>query len=243
MKAMIFAAGLGTRLQPLTNSKPKALVEIEGIALLEIVIKNIMRQGFDEIIINLHHFAHQIVDFIERKKSFGIKITFSDETGKLLNTGGGLKKARHFLSGKEPFLVHNTDIISTIDLKDMYNRHKQTEALATLAVRDRQTSRYLLFTKKNRLRGWKNKKTGETKIANPGNDSLTPLAFSGIQIISPKIFELFIENGAFSIIDTYLRLCEKHRIVAYQHDHTTWIDVGKIQNLDIKLADYLSQHR
>ena len=230
MKAMIFAAGLGTRLQPFTNNKPKALVEVNGQTLLETAIKKIIRAGINEMIINVHHFAQQIIDFVNVNGNFGIDIHFSDESGQLLDTGGGLKKASWFLKGGEPFLVYNVDILSDIDLRHLINYHKENKVLVTLAVRDRKTSRYLLFDNDFTLCGWQNVKTGEKKIARdkPG---LIPFAFSGIHIIEPAIFNLITETGRFSIIDVYLKLAKEYRILGYDHSLTQWLDLGRTENL------------
>ncbi len=237
-KAMIFAAGLGTRLKPLTDNKPKALVEVNGMPLIEIVIKQLIKFGFTEIIINVHYYASQIIDFVKNNKSFGANIHFSDETDKLLGTGGGLKKAEHFFND-EPFLVHNVDIISDIDLDDLYNYHINNEALATLAVRSRKTSRYFLFDDKLSLCGWKNFKTNDIKIAKPPLSKLTPIAFSGIQIISPEIFQYINNKSAFSITDIYITLAGRYLISAYKHDNTFWMDIGKPINI-VKAEKHLS---
>ncbi|MCF8297025.1 MAG: nucleotidyltransferase family protein [Saprospiraceae bacterium] len=231
MKAMIFAAGLGTRLQPITNNIPKALVELKGTPLLEIVIKKLISFGFDEIIVNVHHFADLVTDFLKTKNNFGIKIEISYEQDLLLDTGGGLKKASWFFNDSKPFLVYNVDVLSDIDLQDFYNFHIQSKSLATLAVRNRETSRYLLFNKENILCGWKNIKTGEIILARSNEKNLTPIAFSGIQIIDPKIFKFINQDGKFSIINSYLELAKKHKISAYNHDDTIWMDLGKIENL------------
>lgn len=230
MKAMIFAAGLGTRLKPLTNSKPKALVEINGIPLLQIVISNLKKHGFNDIIINVHHFAGQIKEFLRENNNFNVNINISDESEKLLNTGGGLKKARHFFDDK-PFLVHNVDIISDLNLKDLYNYHLSKNAIATLAVRNRKTSRYFLFDKNMALCGWKNFKTNETKLTKTPASKLYSLAFSGIQVINPEIFSLIQQEGAFSITDVYINLANSHYIAAYIHDDTLWMDMGKPENI------------
>jgi NDP-sugar pyrophosphorylase family protein len=230
MKAMILAAGLGTRLQPLTNNKPKALVEVNGKTLLETTINKIIQAGITEIVINVHHFAQQVIDFVKEKNSFGIDIHFSDETEELMDTGGGLKKASWFLKGGEPFLVYNVDILSDIDLRHLINHHKKNEALVTLAVRKRKTSRYLLFDKDFTLYGWQNVKTGEKKIAREKLD-LNLFAFSGIHIIEPAIFDLINKTGRFSIIDVYLKLAKEYRILGYDHSQTQWLDLGRIENL------------
>ncbi len=231
MKAMIYAAGLGTRLKPLTDTKPKALIEIHGIPLLEIVIKKLIRSGYDEIIVNVHHHAEQVIDFIKQKASFGIRIEFSDERGLLLETGGGLKKAAWFFDDLKPFLIHNVDVLSDIDLQDMYDCHVKNDSLVTLAVRSRDTSRYLLFNSDNQLCGWENTKTNTKKIVSRNKEDLKPFAFSGIHIINPSVFLLMSEEGYFSIIDVYLRLARKYRITGYNHDKSFWLDLGRKENL------------
>ncbi len=234
MKAIIFAAGLGTRLRPLTYSKPKALIEINGTPLLEIIIKKLKFYGFNDIIINVHYFAEQIIDFLKQKNNFDINISISDETDFLLDTGGGLKKTEWFFNDNKPFLVHNVDILSNIDLKQLYEFHIHSKALVTLAVKNKQTSRCLLFDNNNQLCGWKNIKTDKTediKTVKKYNISLTPLAFSGIHIINPSIFDLIKEKGKFSIIDVYLRLAKDNRIIGFSNNNFLWIDVGKKENL------------
>ncbi|MCK4448584.1 MAG: nucleotidyltransferase family protein [Candidatus Marinimicrobia bacterium] len=231
MKAMILAAGLGTRLRPLTNSKPKALIEINKIPLLEIVIKRLKLYGFNEIIINVHHFVDQIIGFLKEKNNFSIDIRVSDETDLLLSTGGGLKKASWFFNDSKPFLVHNVDILSDINLKQFYGAHVNSEALATLAVRNRQSSRYLIFDNDNNLCGWKNTKTNEVIIAKQSKSDLIPLAFSGIHIINPSIFDLMPEQHVFSMIDLYLNLAANYSIKEFNHDSSMWIDIGTKESL------------
>lgn len=220
MKAMIVAAGLGTRLKPLTDSIPKALVPVAGKPLLEHVIRKLVAAGVTEIVINVHHFPQQIIQFVKEKQNFGVKIHFSDETDHLLETGGGIKKARKWLEGKtvstasskpaddsepnsqvgftsnvhnaeDPFLVHNVDILSNLDTAALLTQHQRTQPLATLVVSERETFRYFLFDDDNRLRGWTNLKTGEVKPADLRHPELyRKLAFSGIQVLSPAIFKL-----------------------------------------------------
>jgi NDP-sugar pyrophosphorylase family protein len=231
MKAMILAAGRGTRLHPLTETIPKALVKAGGMSLLERLIMKMKVQGVDHIVINVHHEASQITAFLLKKANFGIRIEVSHEKDQLLETGGGISNAVHLLEGDEPFVVHNVDVLSDIDLRVMYAKHLAGGALATLAVRSRKTSRYLLFDESLRLHGWENRDTGERMIPSGRENGLRPLAFSGIHVISPLIFKLFEEKGAFSIIDTYLRLCNKHSIMGFQHDEGLWIDAGKPEGL------------
>ncbi|MDH4129403.1 MAG: nucleotidyltransferase family protein [Spirochaetota bacterium] len=230
MKAMIFAAGLGTRLRPLTNDKPKALAEINGIPILEILIERLKRFGFDDIIINVHHFADRIAAFLMKKNNFNIKITISDETEMLLDTGGGLKKARSLLDKKESFLLHNVDILSNIDLEHLYNTHNKSDALVTLAVCNKVSDRSLLFDDNNILCGWKNSLTNQLKISRE-SDILKPLSFAGIHVINPRIFGLIKEEGVFSIIDLYLELAKRELIRAYNIDTAVWMDVGDMDSL------------
>lgn len=230
MKAMILAAGLGTRLQPITQDIPKALAKINDLTLLEILITRLKRFGIKEVIINIHHFADQIADFIEEQKQFGINISFSDERDQLMDTGGGIKHAEWFLNDGKPFLVHNVDVISTIDLNDFANYHKKCDCLATLAVRKRKTSRYFLFNDNEVLCGWKNVSSGKQIITNQ-SPIIHPLAFGGIHIINPEIFDLIERTGKFSIVDEYLRLSYNYKICAYRHDNTEWLDLGSVENL------------
>lgn len=226
MKAMIFAAGLGTRLRPLTNDRPKALVEVAGLTMLEIAIRKLKNAGVDQFVVNLHHFGDKIRTFLESKDHFGSDIRFSDESDLLLDTGGGLKKAGAFLGGDEPFFLYNVDILTDLNLRNLYHAHMETRPLATLAVKSRPGSRFLLFDRDYRLCGWKNFKTGEEKISialvRPN-----PLAFSGIHLVEPEIFDLITENGVFSIIDVYLRLAGQHWIKGFDHHNDFWIDLGK----------------
>lgn len=232
MKAMILAAGLGTRLRPLTNDKAKALVEINGEPILGILIKRLIKSGFDEMIINVHHFAPQVIEFIERNQSFGISITISDETDLLLDTGGGLKQAGWFFDDGKPFLVYNADILSDMNLHKLITAHKESKAMATLVVRERESSRYFLFDDALQLCGWENRKTNERKISRQQASTLKPYAFSGIHVISPEIFKHISETGVFSIVDLYLRLASEHKILAYPENASLWVDMGKMQGLD-----------
>ena len=231
MKAMILAAGLGTRLRPLTDHRPKALIQVGGVPLLEIVIRRLIRFGFRDIIINVHHFAEQVIAFIEEKNSFGVHIAISDEREQLLETGGGLKKAASFFSDGKPFLLCNTDILSDIDLQQFYQSHLDNKALASLAVQWRETSRYLIFDSDLVLNGWLNKKDGQVKLMRGANEQLQMLAFSGIHVIDPKIFSFFPDKEKFSIIDVYLEAAKTELIKGYRHDGGLWVDVGKVASL------------
>src|SRR5437899_4519223 len=207
MKAMILAAGLGTRLRPLTDSRPKALVEIAGRTLLEITLSRLRAFGIREVIINVHHFADLILEYLKTNDNFGMRIEVSREDV-LLDTGGGLKKAAYFFLEDsnclgEPFILHNVDVISTIDLRRMVQFHTENQALATLAVQDRETARYLLFDEQLKLCG--RRRDQETELVRPSKQ-VQALAFSGIHVISPRLFAMMIEEGVFSIIASYLRL-------------------------------------
>ncbi|MDK2978842.1 MAG: mannose-phosphate guanylyltransferase [Bacteroidales bacterium] len=230
MKAMIFAAGKGTRLKPLTNSMPKALVKINGIPMLERVIQKLIQSGVNEIIINVHHFAGQIINFLKENDHFGIRIEISHEKDELLDTGGGLKKTSWFFNDNKPFILHNVDILSNIDLAKMLEYHQHNNALATLAVRERKSSRYFLFNHQNRLCGWQNVKTGEIMNHNPSN-ATNKLAFSGIHIINPEIFDYWPDSSKFSIVKTYLDLSQNHPIIAFPHNQDYWYDIGKPDSL------------
>jgi NDP-sugar pyrophosphorylase family protein len=226
MKAMIFAAGLGTRLYPLTKDKPKALVEIAGKTLLEMAIEKVSKAGYHELIINIHHFGDHIIDFLEKNNNFGLSIAISDERNQLLDTGGGILKAAPWLDGDEPFLVYNVDVLSDIDLQLFRNFHQECGGIATLAVRDRKTARYLTFDESMQLSGWRNIKTGKEIVSrNAQNYSL--LAFSGIQLIEPSIFKLITETGSFPLIPLYLRLASDHVIMGYRDTSSLWMDLGK----------------
>ena len=231
MKAMIFAAGLGTRLRPITNDRPKAMAEIHGTPLLEIIVRRLKNYGFDEIIINVHHFAEMIIDFLASKNNFGIDIQISDERGELLDTGGGLKKASWFFDDNKPFLVHNVDTITNIDLLDYYNYHIKAKALATLLVRHRPGSRFFLFNEEKQLCGWENVVTGEKILAKSEDPKLDQIAFSCLHVIDPSIFNLIGKEGCFSIIDTYLKLAKTHKIQGYLDDESYWLDVGTPEKL------------
>lgn len=231
MKIMILAAGLGTRLKTLTKHKPKALVELNGKPILEHLILKLKSQGFNDFVINVHHFADQIEDFLKENKYFDSNIEISDERTMLLETGGGLLKAEHFLSNSKSFIIYNADIFSNIDLRQLISFHKENNSLATLVVKDRSTSRKLLFDENNTLCQWKNYKTNEIKEARAPVGELTPFAFSGIHIINSEIFKYISETGKFSIIDLYLRLAKKHKISAYEMKHSYWFDLGKPENI------------
>ncbi len=232
MRAMILAAGLGTRLRPLTNDRPKALVEVAGHTLLEITLRRLASVGIYEVIVNVHHFADMVVEYLQRNNNFGMRVEISREEI-LLDTGGGLKKAAWFFretGNTEPFILHNVDVISTIDLQRMVRSHSETKGLATLAMQERETSRHLLFDSDNQLCG---RQSGQrpAEFARPAKE-ITPLAFSGVHVISQRLLGRITEQGAFSIIDTYLRLAGQGAdISAFRADEYYWRDLGKPEHL------------
>lgn len=237
---MILAAGIGTRLRPITNYQPKAMVEVSGMPLLEIAIRRLKYFGCEDIIINVHHFTDTILKFLKKKNNFDINIAISDERDQILETGGGLKKAASFFDDK-PFLLYNTDILSDVDIQKLYDTHLKSDALATLVVRKRETTRYLIFDELNVLHGWMNTKSGEIKITSNSKGIFKMLAFSGIHVINPEIFSLMAQKeGAFSIIDFYLEVMENHKILGFQHDDGLWLDIGKKESLE-KASEIIAQ--
>ena len=231
MKALILAAGLGTRLGSYTADRPKALVELNGVTLLERAIRKVTELGVSEVIVNIHHFGDQIIEFLNRNKNFNLPIQISDERNQLLDTGGAILKARTMLGEKEPFLVYNVDILSSMYLEDLLDYHAQKGGIATMAVRERKTDRYLVFDQMMQLSGWRNIKTGEEKLARRDQDGLQNLAFSGIQIVQPEIFQLITETGKFSVIQLYLRLAKSQAIYGYRDSSELWMDLGKPDQL------------
>ena len=232
MKAMIFAAGLGTRLNKETSDKPKALVELGGKTLLQHAIIKLKKEGISEIVVNVHHFAELVKSYI-KKNDFGIQIQISDESDKLLDTGGGLKKASSFLKSDEPVLLYNVDIISSLNLNLLLEDHLKSGAMATLTVRKRDTHRYLKFSPDRQLAGWINKNNGDIKISRPVEfEKATEMAFSGIHIVQPEIFNLMPEKDKFSIIDLYLELSKTQKINGYFDNSELWMDVGKPEELE-----------
>lgn len=229
---MLFAAGLGTRLRPLTDTMPKAMVPINGRPLIDIVLRHLIQQGASEVVVNVHHFAQQIVDYI-KSNNWPIPISISDESEQLLNTGGGLRQAsRLFTNDGAPILIHNVDILSNAPLQSFYNEHLQADA--TLMVSERDTQRYLLFDDEMRLRGWTNIATGEVRspfgAINPSD--FHRYAFSGIHMFSPRLFHLMEEwPKAFPIMDFYLQVCAKANVRGYVQPNLRLLDVGKLNTL------------
>jgi NDP-sugar pyrophosphorylase family protein len=237
MRAMILAAGLGTRLKPLTDSTPKALIKIKDHTLLELQIKKLKTEGFDQIIINVHHFAEKVKEYLKQDIFFDCSIEISDESEKLLDTGGGLKKAAHFFSDEKPFLVYNVDILSNINLNKLMEFHLASKSIATLAVQKRESSRKFLFDNSNTLCGWMNEKSGEKIITRDEQSKFLPYAFSGVQIVDPKIFKYFPNKDVFSLVELYLTAASREKIIGYVHNEDEWMDLGKIEN--IRLAESL----
>ena len=244
MKAMVLAAGLGTRLRPLTDDRPKALVEVAGRTLLEMTLTRLRAYGIREAIINVHHFAGMILEYLEKHDNFGMRIEVSREEV-LLDTGGGLKKAAYFFlddpdRSEEPFIVHNVDVISTIDLGRMLKFHTENRALATLAVKDRETMRYLLFDDQYQLCGRQYGRDQKPEFVRPPSHA-EPLAFSGIHVISPRLLRMITEEGAFSIMTSYLRLAaQQEKILAFRADEYYWRDLGRPENV-LQAAQDLKQ--
>ena len=241
MKAMVLAAGLGTRLRPLTDDRPKALVELNGRSLLEITLCRLRDFDIRDVIVNVHHFADMVLDYLKKNGNFGMNLAISREDDLLLDTGGGLKKATWFFQDDtEPFLLHNVDVISAIDFGTMVRAHQQRGALATLAVQDRKTSRYLLFDHELRLCGRRSSADGKPEMARPCEQP-QPLAFCGIHVISPRIFSLLSEDGVFPIIPCYLRLAAQgEKIAGFRADEYRWRDLGRPGDLK-KAAEDLKQ--
>ncbi len=234
MQAMIFAAGLGTRLKPLTDRMPKALVSVGGEPLLKRVILQLRDAGFTRIVVNVHHFSNLIIDYLRENNNFGLDIRISDETDKLLETGGGIRKAWPLFDPKEPVLIHNVDILSNVDLRKFYQMETQDMSAARLLVSERKTKRYLLFDDSMRLVGWTNIETGDVKSPYPGLDpkQCKMYAFSGIHMVAPELFPLMDdEPEKFPIMDFYLRHCDKVRIEGYVKNDLLLMDVGKQETL------------
>ncbi len=251
MQAMIFAAGLGTRLKPLTDTMPKALVRVGGEPLIKRVIENLARAGVDRIVVNVHHFAGQIIDYLNENNNFGLDIRISDETSGLLETGGGIKKAAPLFAPDAPILIHNVDILSNVDLKKFYiaasvreeRRVKSEEGVdAVLLVSWRKTKRYLLFDDDMRLVGWTNIETGEVRSPYP---ELNPkecrmYAFAGIHAISPRLLKMMDSfPDRFGIIDFYLKACATHNVIGYAKDDLKLMDIGKLDTL-VQAEEFLA---
>jgi MurNAc alpha-1-phosphate uridylyltransferase len=239
MKGMILTAGLGTRLKPLTDKTPKPLLKVGDYNMLDYSIAFLRKHGIEEIIINVHHLADQLMEYVMEQRWNGLKIEISDETSELMNTGGGLVMASWFFKGEKDFVLMSSDILTDLDLTAMIHQHIDSDVLATLAVKDRKTTRDLMFDSEGLLAGWKNNQTGETKMV-AGKNGVISLGFSAVHIISTSIFEKFTETGAFSITDAYLRLAETEKIKAFNHSDGKWLEFGRIENIEnaIKNPDF-----
>ena len=249
MNAMIFAAGLGTRLRPYTDDRPKAMVEVDGRPMMAHQMEKLKRAGFRRVVINVHHFAEQIIDYVNANGGFGLDVAFSDERGQLLDTGGAIRKALPLFDSDSPVLIHNVDVFSNADLAALYKKHVADGAEASLLVSRRDTSRYLIFDDEDRLMAWKNMQTGEVRTAYEGmqqvlecldgDDGLYRFrAFSGIHVISPALFPLLRESGeVFSIVNFYWQHSQQHRIRCVEAPgYFQWVDAGKPEAL-VKAAD------
>ena len=230
LKAMIFAAGIGSRLKPWTDHHPKALAVVNGKTLLQRNIEYLQSFGINEVVVNVHHFAEQIVSLISESDGWGSQISISDETDQLLETGGGLKKAAAFFGDEGDFVVMNVDILTNLDMHALIAAHRSGDALATLAVSKRDTSRYFLFDDNDRLSGWENVKTGEKKIVRDVA-SLHRMAFSGIHVINASIFEKISQTGKFSMVDVYLDLAKGNEIHGFDHTGAELVDVGRPESV------------
>jgi N-acetyl-alpha-D-muramate 1-phosphate uridylyltransferase len=228
--AMIFAAGLGTRLKPFTDMHPKALAMVNGKPLLQRNIEYLQQHGITNVIVNVHHFADQIIDAIQQNNGWGSQVAISDETYEVLETGGGLKRASNFFADVDDFVVMNADILTDLNLTAMLQSHKAQQPLATLATSDRSSSRYFLFNEADELCGWMNDKTGEQRISKPAN-VFNKKAFSGVHVISSKLLKLITQEGKFSMVDVYLELAKSHVIKSFDHSGSQFIDVGKPENI------------
>ena len=234
MKAMILAAGLGTRLKPWTDHHPKALAIVNGKSLLERNILYLQQHGIKDVIVNVHHFADQIIDTIQRNKGWGSNVVISDETDEVLETGGGLLKAAPYLRTDENFVLLNADILTDMNLSKMIVQHQLNNSVATLAVSERESSRCLLFNDEAQMVGWRNIATNEERgpvVSWQNKQGIHAKAFSGIHVLSSKIFSLIERQGKFSMIDVYVDLCGQHAIQAFDHTGANLIDVGKPENI------------
>lgn len=237
MKAMIFAAGLGTRFKPWTDHHPKALAMVNGKSLLQRNIEYLQQYGIFDVVVNVHHFSDQIIEAVHAAKGWGSRVEISDESGEVLETGGGLLKARPFLESKEPFITLNADILTNLNLKKLLEFHQQKKALVSFGVTDRKSSRNLLFDNELQLAGWKNNSTGAIRMARAEftgkEDSLIPKAYSCVVVFESAIFSLIRQSGKFSLIDVYLDLAAEYPIFGYEHSGDLLVDVGKPESVSI----------
>ncbi len=232
MKAMIFAAGLGTRFKPWTDTNPKALALVNGKSLLQHNIEYLQQYNINDVVVNVHHFADQVIEAVEKNKGWGSNVLISDERDELLETGGGLLKAKDMLQGDEPFVTLNADFLTDLDINKLTKFHKHNKALISFGITDRKTSRNFLFDETNRLCGWCNTNTGEERISIKKND-LKQMAYSCVVVFQPQVFELIPQRGKFSLVDTYLSLAANHPIYGYDHSGDKLVDVGKPESVAI----------
>ena len=232
MKAMIFAAGLGTRFKPWTDSHPKALALVNDKSLLQRNIEYLQQYGIRDVVINVHHFAAQVIKAVKDNNGWGSHITFSDETSELLETGGGLMKAKDLLTGNQPFITLNADFLTDLDINRLLDFHKQKNALISFGITNRKSSRNFLFDEVNRLCGWRNSSTGEERISIE-KPCLKPMAYSCVVVFEPNVFDLVPQRGKFSLVDSYLSLAASHPIYGYDHSGDKLVDVGKPESVAI----------
>ena len=226
MKAMILAAGLGTRLRPLTDDKPKPLIPFMGVPMIEMIIHKLLAGGVDMIVVNIHHFADQLIAFMKSRKYFNGRVIFSDERDKLMDTGGGVLKARPYLEDDKPFILCNVDVHTNLDIPKLYGFHLKNDALASIAVTSRQTSRSLLFNSEGCLAGWQHNQTGEQKIVRTHSGVLHAYANSCVHIIDQDFFQLTRLQGIVSLTDIYLDLAAEHKITYFVHNNDFWYNLG-----------------
>ncbi len=232
MNAMIFAAGLGTRFKPWTDSHPKALAVVNNKSLLQRNIEYLQQYNITNVVVNVHHFADQIIDAVHENKGWGSNIIISNESNEVLETGGGLLKAQSLLENDDPFITLNADILTDLSISNLLSFHKSNDALISFGITNRNSSRNFLFDERNRLCGWENNITGEQKIS-IAKDNLKPMAYSCVAIFEPAIFELIPQRGKFSLTETYLSLAAEHLIMGYEHSGDRFIDVGKPESVEV----------
>lgn len=230
MRALILAAGMGTRLKPLTDNTPKALIPFKGMPMVERIIRNLVDAGVQHIMVNVHHYAEQVVDFLDKLALEGINLYISDETGELMDTGGAILQARDFLGADENFIVHNVDVYTNLNIRELIRHHREGETLATLAVKRRPTSRSLLFDHAGSLCGWIHNETGERRMVRTPSGSLEDLGNSCVQMINAGFLDYFPETVPRSLTEMYLELAEHHKIGAFVHNKDYWYDLGRYKN-------------
>lgn len=232
MKAMIFAAGLGTRFKPWTDKHPKALALVNGKSLLQRNVEYLQQYNITDVVVNVHHFSDQVIDAIKKNNGWGSHISISDETDEVLETGGGLLKAKNLLQNEEPFITLNADFLTNLNINSLLAFHKNKQALISFGITNRKTSRNFLFDEDDRLCGWRNNATGQEKITVPKNN-LKEMAYSCVVVFNPQIFQLIPQRGKFSLVDTYLSLAAEHPIYGFDHTGDKLVDVGKPESVAV----------